>query len=83
VQRRWSCIQEPSTGAVAPNDSKNSQISPSSTVPTAQGAGSRSNRTSLPCRVAGKNANIHADSGVIWGIPAKNPIALVASDSPY
>ena len=31
----------------------------------------------------GNNANIHANSGVVWGIPAKNPVALVASDSPY
>src|SRR5712691_7981859 len=37
-----------------------------------------------PLYLAGKpkNAIIHVNSGVIWGIPAKNPIALVASDSP-
>jgi hypothetical protein len=59
---------------------KMARFGPSATVWAAQGDSGRPNRTSQGSR---KTANIHGNSGVTWGILAKNPIASAASDSPY
>ena len=52
------------------NVCENHQISPSTTVRAAQGDGSCPNLTSI-LPEGRKTANIHASSGVIRGIPAK------------
>ena len=57
-------------GGVRPNARENGQISPSTTVRAARGAGSRPHLVSF-FQGSRKSANIHASSGVIWGIPAK------------
>ena len=50
--------------------SKNSQISPSTIVRAAQGDSSRPNLTSV-LRDGRENANVHANLGVILGIPVR------------
>src|SRR5258708_9570491 len=54
-----------------PNAGENGQISPSTTVRAARGAGSRPH---LATAFQGslKSATIHASSGVIWGIPGQS-----------
>jgi hypothetical protein len=54
---------------VRPNASKKGQIGPSTTVRAARGDGSRPNCASA-LQEGWKNASIHANSGVIWRIPA-------------
>ena len=47
---------------------KNEQISPTTTVPVARGVDSRPHLASV-LQEGRKSTNIHAGSGVIWGIP--------------
>ena len=56
-----SCVQEQPTGGVRPNASENSQISPSTTVRAARGAGSHPHLASV-LQEGRKSANIHAGS---------------------
>jgi len=53
---------------VRPNASENEQISPSTTVPVARGVDRRPHLASV-LQEGRKSPNIHAGSGVIWGIP--------------
>jgi hypothetical protein len=55
---------------VRPNASENEQISPTTTVPVARGVDSRPHLASI-LQEGRKSINIHAGSGVIWGIPGK------------
>src|ERR1035437_2964171 len=57
-------------GGVRPNASENGQISPSTTVRAARGDGSCPNLASI-LPEGRKNANIHASSGIIRGIPGR------------
>jgi hypothetical protein len=70
VRHSMVCIQEQQMGGVRPNARENGQISHSTTVRAARGAGSRPHLASVfqPSR---KSANIHISSGVIWGMWAK------------
>ena len=51
-----------------PNASENEQISPTTTIPVARGVDSRPHLASI-LQEGRKSTNIHAGSGVIWGIP--------------
>ena len=53
-----------------PNASENEQISPTTTIPVARGVDSRPHLASI-LQEGRKSTNIHAGSGVIWGIPVK------------
>jgi hypothetical protein len=55
-----------------PDASENSQISPSTIVRAARAAGSHPHFASVLLQ-GRKSANIHANLGVIWEIPAKLP----------
>ena len=60
-------VQAQSTGGMRPDASENSQISPSTIVRAARAAGSHPHLASVLLQ-GRKSANIHASSGVIWGI---------------
>ena len=51
-----------------PNAGENEQISPTTTIPVARGVDSRPHLASI-LQEGRKSTNIHAGSGVIWGIP--------------
>ncbi len=55
-------------GGVRSNASKNGQISPSTTICVARGAGSRPQLASV-LQEGRRSPNIHASSGAIQGIP--------------
>src|SRR5258708_26843073 len=54
-----------------PNAGENGQISPSTTIRAARGAGSRPHLASA-FQGSRKSAAVHASSGVIWGIPGQS-----------
>jgi hypothetical protein len=60
---------------------KNGQIDPAANAWAAQDDSGQPNLASVSSGPI--NAKIRGISGVIEGIPAENPIALVASDSPW
>jgi hypothetical protein len=60
-------VQAQSTGGMRPDASENSQISPSTIVRAARAAGSHPHLASVLLQ-GRKSANIHASSGVIWGM---------------
>jgi hypothetical protein len=62
-----TCVQAQSTGGMRPDASENSQISPSTIVRAARAAGSHPHLASVLLQ-GRKSANIHASSGVIWGM---------------
>src|SRR5713101_2079138 len=62
-------VQAQSTGGMRPDASENSQISPSTIVRAARAAGSHPHLASVLLQ-GRKSANIHANLGVIWEIPA-------------
>ena len=63
-------------GGVCPNARENGQISPSTTDRAARG--SRPHLVSF-FQGSRKSANIHASSGVIWGIPGSSGHTLAPS----
>jgi len=68
---------------VRPNASENEQISPTTTIPVARGVDSRPHLASI-LQEGRKSTNIHAGSGVIWGIPdtsslTASPALLISS----
>src|ERR1035441_10601177 len=68
-------------GGVRPNASENGQISPSTTVRAARGDGSCPNLASI-LPEGRKNANIHASSGIIRGIPVNAYIVTSGGTPP-
>ena len=60
-----------------PNASENEQISPTTTIPVARGVDSRPHLASI-LQEGRKSTNIHAGSGVIWGIPAGTSMIFTA-----
>ena len=63
-----------------PNAGENEQISPTTTVPVARGVDSRPHLASV-LQEGRKSTNIHAGSGVIWGIPVKLPLTPYVRDA--
>lgn len=70
VRRSMVMHSRVADGGVRPNATENGQISPSTTVRAARGAGSRPQLASA-FQGSRKSANIQTSSGVIWGIPAQ------------
>jgi hypothetical protein len=70
------CVHKQSTGGVRPNARENRQINPPTTVRAAQCAGGRPHLAAV-LQDSWKYANIHADLGVIRGIPASSGTATV------